>query len=102
MHGAGAGAARTLAQDDKCADPCYTWDEAKTTLGSNRCKTSCECDGARTCSKSGFCEGTARAKGCGGFHARLLHKPDDSSLVTRPFTSVLGTLQRFLPLLDGT
>jgi len=62
--GRGAGAARTLTAVDNCADPCYTWNEGITPLGPNRCKTSCECDGARTCSKSGFCEGTARATGC--------------------------------------
>lgn len=38
----------------------YTWDEAKNPLGPNKCKTDKECDGLRTCSPHGWCQGTAR------------------------------------------
>ena len=46
------------------AGPCnfynYYHDEARNNGGPNRCTSSCHCDGMRTCSSSGWCQGTAR------------------------------------------
>ena len=39
--------------------PTYCHDEAKNAGGSNRCKTAADCDGARTCSPAGWCQGNA-------------------------------------------
>lgn len=43
-----------------CVSPNYHHNEAKNRLGPNRCKTHCDCDGARTCSPHGWCQGVAR------------------------------------------
>jgi hypothetical protein len=44
-----------------CTDPCYiVIDQGLNELGANRCKTDCDCDGARTCSRSRWCQGTSR------------------------------------------
>jgi len=43
------------AQD--CTAEEFKHDEGPT---GNKCKTSCDCDGARTCSKYGWCYGTSR------------------------------------------
>ncbi|AEI64931.1 RICIN domain-containing protein [Corallococcus macrosporus] len=40
--------------------PSYRWDESRNRPGPNRCQTSAQCDGARTCSSSGWCQGEAR------------------------------------------
>ncbi|WP_442941767.1 hypothetical protein [Nostoc sp.] len=40
--------------------PSYCWNEANNPGGPNRCSNNQQCDGARTCSSSGFCQGTAR------------------------------------------
>lgn len=40
-----------------CTSPRHTIDEAKNKLGPNRCKNHCNCDGARTCSPHGWCQG---------------------------------------------
>jgi len=40
--------------------PTYCRDEADNKLGPNKCATNADCDGARTCSSSGFCQGTSR------------------------------------------
>ncbi|MCE9672670.1 hypothetical protein LY474_33165 [Myxococcus stipitatus] len=43
----------------------YYRDEARNPRGPNRCYNSCECDGMRTCSSAGWCQGVARpAVGC--------------------------------------
>jgi hypothetical protein len=42
-----------------CTDVCYEHDESSTPGGSNTCFTDCDCDGARTCSDFGFCDGDA-------------------------------------------
>lgn len=41
-------------------DPYYRWDETRNRGGAHRCSTSRECDGERTCSQFGWCQGTAR------------------------------------------
>ncbi|WP_425334903.1 hypothetical protein [Myxococcus stipitatus] len=38
----------------------YYRDEARNPRGPNRCSNSCDCDGMRTCSSSGWCQGVAR------------------------------------------
>ncbi|OJH33523.1 RICIN domain-containing protein [Cystobacter ferrugineus] len=38
----------------------YRWDESRNRPGPNRCRDSAQCDGARTCSPSGWCQGDAR------------------------------------------
>jgi hypothetical protein len=40
----------------RCTDVCYMFNESR---NQNRCKTSCECDGERTCSPAGWCQGSA-------------------------------------------
>jgi hypothetical protein len=40
--------------------PDYRWDESRNRPGPNRCDTSSQCDGARTCSPAGWCQGEAR------------------------------------------
>jgi hypothetical protein len=40
--------------------PDYRWDEARNPGGANRCQTDRQCDGARTCSQWGWCQGEAR------------------------------------------
>ncbi|MGH8610984.1 MAG: hypothetical protein ACREYF_02775 [Gammaproteobacteria bacterium] len=40
--------------------PAYCRDEAKNKAGPNRCTTNQDCDGARTCSGAGWCQGTSR------------------------------------------
>ena len=40
--------------------PSYCWNEARNQRGPNRCTNNNECDGARTCSSAGWCQGTAR------------------------------------------
>jgi hypothetical protein len=40
--------------------PQYSTDEAKNKKGPNKCDDDCDCDGARTCSATGWCEGAAR------------------------------------------
>lgn len=40
--------------------PCYSWNEARNPGGANRCTNNQQCDGARTCSAAGWCQGTAR------------------------------------------
>ena len=40
--------------------PSYFHDESKNPYGPNRCTVDTECDGARTCSVAGWCQGTAR------------------------------------------
>ncbi|MDO9018311.1 MAG: hypothetical protein Q8S73_12195 [Deltaproteobacteria bacterium] len=40
--------------------PSFCWDEARNPGGANRCTNSQQCDGARTCSAAGWCQGTAR------------------------------------------
>ncbi len=41
-------------------NPNYRWDESKNRPGPNRCRTDSQCDGARSCSPSGWCQGEAR------------------------------------------
>ncbi|MCP3098506.1 hypothetical protein LZ198_06395 [Myxococcus sp. K15C18031901] len=38
----------------------YYHDEARNPRGPNRCSNSCDCDGMRTCSSFGWCQGVAR------------------------------------------
>ena len=38
----------------------YRWDESRNRPGPNRCRDSSQCDGSRTCSPSGWCQGDAR------------------------------------------
>lgn len=45
----------------KSAD--YHHDEAKNANGPNRCQTDMDCDGLRTCSAYGWCQGTSRPVG---------------------------------------
>ena len=46
-----------------CTSACYRVDERRT---SSKCRSDCDCDGKRSCSKNGFCEGGARGPGlCG-------------------------------------
>ncbi|WPB73241.1 RICIN domain-containing protein [Archangium violaceum] len=40
--------------------PDYRWDESRNRPGPNRCRDSSQCDGARTCSPAGWCQGEAR------------------------------------------
>ncbi|WP_426754703.1 RICIN domain-containing protein [Myxococcus sp. Y35] len=40
--------------------PNYRWDESRNRPGPNRCHDSMQCDGARTCSPAGWCQGEAR------------------------------------------
>ncbi|QSQ25552.1 RICIN domain-containing protein [Pyxidicoccus parkwayensis] len=40
--------------------PEYRWDESRNRPGPNRCHDSSQCDGARTCSPAGWCQGEAR------------------------------------------
>jgi hypothetical protein len=40
--------------------PNYGWNEAKNPGGANRCSNANQCDGSRTCSPYGWCQGTAR------------------------------------------
>jgi hypothetical protein len=40
--------------------PNYRWDEARNSPGPNRCQSASQCDGARTCSPAGWCQGEAR------------------------------------------
>ncbi len=42
------------------SSPHYRWDEAKNEPGPHRCTTSHQCDGLRTCSPHGWCQGEAR------------------------------------------
>ena len=39
--------------------PSYCYNEAITKLGPNKCSTNSDCDGARTCSPHGWCQGDA-------------------------------------------
>ncbi|MCH9682027.1 MAG: hypothetical protein K0V04_11375 [Deltaproteobacteria bacterium] len=50
--------------DGNCTSEDYVHDEATNPLGSNQCSTDCECDGARTCSQWGWCQGTSRGDSC--------------------------------------
>lgn len=45
---------------DSCNYYNYYHDEAANPLGSNRCSSDCDCDGMRTCSPFGWCQGEAR------------------------------------------
>ncbi|MFY2558312.1 RICIN domain-containing protein [Corallococcus terminator] len=40
--------------------PDYRWDESRNRPGPNRCQSASQCDGARTCSPSGWCQGESR------------------------------------------
>jgi hypothetical protein len=40
--------------------PEFRWDESRNRPGPNRCHDSSQCDGARTCSPAGWCQGEAR------------------------------------------
>ncbi|ATB31873.1 RICIN domain-containing protein [Melittangium boletus] len=40
--------------------PHYRWDESKNRPAPNRCRNDSQCDGARTCSPAGWCQGEAR------------------------------------------
>ncbi|WIG92976.1 RICIN domain-containing protein [Myxococcus sp. SDU36] len=40
--------------------PGYRWDESRNRPGPNRCRDNAQCDGARTCSPAGWCQGEAR------------------------------------------
>ncbi len=40
--------------------PNYRWDESRNRPGPNRCQNASQCDGARTCSPAGWCQGEAR------------------------------------------
>ncbi|RKH16928.1 hypothetical protein D7X74_14020 [Corallococcus sp. CA047B] len=40
--------------------PNYRWDESRNRPGPNRCHDASQCDGARTCSPAGWCQGEAR------------------------------------------
>jgi hypothetical protein len=42
------------------SDPYYRWDETRTPAGAHRCSSSAQCDGMRTCSQFGWCQGSAR------------------------------------------
>ncbi|GLI69391.1 hypothetical protein VaNZ11_013993 [Volvox africanus] len=47
-----------------CYSESYSWDESHNPLGPSRCRSSnnsCDCDGLRTCSFWGYCQGAARA-----------------------------------------
>lgn len=44
------------------SDPYYRWDETRTPSGAHRCSSSAQCDGSRTCSDFGWCQGVARAE----------------------------------------
>ncbi|WP_425537960.1 hypothetical protein [Myxococcus stipitatus] len=50
------------AEQDLAACKYYNYyrDEARNPRGPNRCSGSCDCDGMRTCSSSGWCQGVAR------------------------------------------
>ncbi|MFY1828732.1 hypothetical protein ACN47A_22620 [Myxococcus fulvus] len=50
----------TSQEQSQCQFYNYYWDEARNPRGPNRCTNSCQCDGMRTCSSSGWCQGTAR------------------------------------------
>ncbi|HEX2569486.1 MAG TPA: RICIN domain-containing protein [Polyangia bacterium] len=41
-------------------NPGYRWDESQNPGGPNRCTNQWQCDGARTCSPYGWCQGVAR------------------------------------------
>ena len=61
-----------------CTDSCYSiLNETNNPLGANKCADACDCDGGRTCSAAGFCEGTARPSGitCGEPTSKLLTEP---------------------------
>jgi hypothetical protein len=49
-----------LAMAQAGSSPNYRWDESKSPLGPNRCSDSSQCDGQRTCSEWGWCQGEAR------------------------------------------
>jgi hypothetical protein len=53
----------TLAIPQAAAGPNASWcvNEAINAAGPNRCTSNNDCDGARTCSPAGFCQGTSRA-----------------------------------------
>jgi len=40
--------------------PHYRWDESKNRPAASRCRNDSQCDGARTCSHAGWCQGEAR------------------------------------------
>ncbi|GIL48372.1 hypothetical protein Vafri_4632 [Volvox africanus] len=47
-----------------CYSESYSWDESRNPRGPSRCRSSnksCDCDGLRTCSFWGYCQGAARA-----------------------------------------
>ena len=46
-------------EEVSCTDSCYDYDEATTSTGPNTCSNDCHCDGARTCSELGYCQGFA-------------------------------------------
>lgn len=41
-------------------NPSYCHDESQNTRGSNQCSSNADCDGLRTCSGAGWCQGTNR------------------------------------------
>lgn len=43
-----------------CTSPKYHHDESKNKWGRNRCRSNCDCDGRRTCSRWHWCQGVSR------------------------------------------
>lgn len=77
--------------------PNYCHDEATNPRGPNQCSSHAECDGARTCSSAGWCQGTSRAdhvqqctSGRTGWMVNT-DRPDgdiDSSYLPNPIASI--------------
>jgi hypothetical protein len=51
---------KTDVKSGSCKSTKYYRDEAKNALGSNKCLCDAECDGMRTCSPYGWCQGKSR------------------------------------------
>lgn len=69
-----------------CSDICYKVDEAKSPLGANKCGDACDCDGSRTCSSSGVCEGVARPPGSCGLGIASVPSPPPPPKPLAPLT----------------
>ena len=46
-----------LPANDCCTSNTYCHDEATNPKGPNQCSDNCDCDGERTCSEYGWCQG---------------------------------------------
>lgn len=68
----------TTGGSPECLVDSYTRDESVNPMGPSRCSSDCDCDGARSCSSSNFCQGEARS--CVGEDYLW-----DESLNTRPY-----------------